>query len=157
MEEERAGGSAILANDHNLRLARHRFDQVIRGETEGAAAFWSPPGVNQSPEAVTIFTLQLGPDGWQTDYDGREGRGKLATMWGIYVSTPHRGRSIGLALEQFIRPHLVRQGFTHAVTSVRTTNLAGEANLRQWDQVWGIQAVETTILANLTVEDPSHG
>jgi GNAT superfamily N-acetyltransferase len=142
LEEHWKMGSPYLPDEHNLRLYREHFDAYTRGEWAGVAVFWHP---EEGPPAGIVLA---GEERCSPMWHLRDS-GTIAVLWGVYVQPAHRGHRVGLQMEAFGRDRLVDLGFTHAVTSVRATNPLGTGNWRHWHHAYGVEALETRILASL--------
>ena len=148
--ERREGGSPLWADEHNLRLHREAYDSYTRGSLFGLVVFWSPHYDPENPMGFVLVGEEAGESLWHTDY------GKLAMLWGVYVSPPHRGHRVGLQMESYGRPKLWEQGFRQVKTLVEVDNNLGRANWSHWDDAFGVKTRGVQIIASLAPLEESQ-
>ena len=123
IEQSKAGGS-VLVCDENLIAFLGLFESYIAGSLFGFTLLaW------EDDEAVGIL---LGGESPASGFHLQTREGKIATLWGIYVSPEHRRKGIGWALQDTARPLGRKLGFDTLLSSILTEDPVSNANALNW-------------------------
>ena len=114
-QDQEKAGSHMLANLNNLYRYLNHFEAYTMGSRLGSCLLCQPEDSDE-PIAITMGGELGGGDEFDTNL------GKVATMWGVYVSPEFRGRGIGLKLVAGGQKSLLELGFDVVETYTRAEN-----------------------------------
>ena len=119
LEEQEKEGSHLRSDMQNLYRCLDLFEAYTLGNDLGFCLLAQPDDAKEPIGAVMAGEL-LVPYPFKTDL------GKLATLWGVYVDPPFRGRGLGVKLFQEALEVGLKLGFDSVETYVRTDNPHGQ-------------------------------
>ena len=118
MTEQVKEGSHLVANLRNLYRCLDLFEAYVEGNLFGMCVVHET--VENELVGISLGGELANRDEFETDL------GKLATLWGVYVDPPWRGKGIGVKLFQEMLRLGLEMGFDSVETYVRITNTHGQ-------------------------------